>query len=334
MFRKRIAVDLGTANILVHTEADGIIANEPSVVAVDTESGKIIAVGRDAKEYIGKTPKKISAIRPLKNGVIADFVMAQTLITHFLKRAMGSGLQGKPDVLICVPTNITDVERRAVTEAAMHSGARSVRLIEEPVAAAIGAGLPVLEARGSMVVDMGGGTTDIAVIALGSMVSACSLKLAGDALTEAVQRCLQEDKQLVIGENMAERVKITLGSLYPLEQPLTASVSGKDLSTASPKTLEISDADIHAALLPAINKIIETIRSQMERTPPELAVDIMQQGLLLTGGGALLRGMAQKIAEATALPVHIDKEPLTTVLRGAGIALASPDAYADVLISC
>ncbi len=236
MLRKHIAVDLGTANTLVFVQSQGIVINEPSVVAVDTINERVIAVGKEAKDYIGKTPQRISTIRPLRDGVIADFDAAQALIATFLKKVIGSW-PIKPDVVICVPTNITDVERRAVAEAATKAGARNVKLIEEPVAAAVGAGLPVLDPVGSMVVDIGGGTTDIAVITLGSMACSTSLKLAGDALTAAVQRFVREKYQIVVGENMAERIKIALGSVAPLPVPLSFEVSGKDLATASPGLL-------------------------------------------------------------------------------------------------
>lgn len=334
MFRKHIAMDLGTANTLVFVESQGIVINEPSVVAFDLLQDKVLAVGQEAKQYIGKTPQRISTVRPLKDGVIADFDTARALIAHFLKQVIGGWAQMKPDVVICVPTQITDVERRAVSEAATRAGARTVRLIEEPIAAAVGAGLPVLEPMGSMVVDIGGGTTDIAIITLGAMANARSLKLAGDTLTLAVQRHLQENMQLVVGENMAEKIKIALGTVAPLSEPLTLEVSGKDIATAGPKTLLLSDADIRNALLPAITKIVDAILGVLETVPPELGADIMRQGILLTGGGALLRGLRERIAGATSLPVHLDADPLTTVLRGAGIALEDPARYTDLLLEC
>ena len=333
MLRKHIAVDLGTANTLVYVQSRGIVINEPSVVAVDNANGRILAVGREAKQYIGKTPQRISTIRPLRDGVIADFDTAQALIAAFLQRVIG-GWSMKPEVVICVPTNITDVERRAVSEAATSAGARSVKLIEEPVAAAVGAGLPVLEPVGSMVVDIGGGTTDIAVITLGSMANSCSLKLAGDALTASVQRFLQEKHRLVVGENMAERIKIALGSVDPLPVPLAFEVSGKDLATAGPRTVTLTDADIREAFQPTVEKLTDAILDMLETTPPELGADIMRQGILLTGGGALLRGFAERITRETSLPVHVDGDPLTTVLRGAGITLDDLEKYKDLLIAC
>lgn len=334
MFRKHIAVDLGTANTLVFVQSQGIVINEPSVVAVDAATRRIVAVGQEAKQYIGKTPQRISTIRPLRDGVIADFDTARALIATFLKKAIGGWAQMKPNVVICVPTNITDVERRAVAEAATSAGARTVRLIEEPVAAAVGAGLPVLDPVGSMVVDVGGGTTDIAVITLGSLASSRSLKLAGDALTTVVQRFLQEKRHLAVGENMAERIKIALGSVAPLPAPLAFEVSGKDLTSASPRTLTLTDADIRETFQPIIEKIVDGILDLLETIPPELGGDIMRQGILLTGGGSLLRGLDERIRRATGLPVHIDSDPLTTVLRGAGITLDDMHKYRDLLIEC
>ncbi len=333
MFRKHIAVDLGTANTLVHVQSQGIVINEPSVVAVDNASGHILAIGRDAKQYIGKTPQRISTIRPLRDGVIADFDTARALIATFLQKVIG-GWPMKPEVVICVPTNITEVERRAVAEAAISAGAHSVKLIEEPVAAAVGAGLPVLEPVGSMVVDIGGGTTDIAVITLGSMADSCSLKLAGDALTASVQRFLQEKHQLIVGENMAERIKIALGSVAPLPVPLACEVTGKDLTTAGPRTITLTDDDIREAFQSIVEKLIAAILDILENTPPELGGDIMRQGILLTGGGALLRGFAERVNRETGLPVRVDDDPLTTVLRGAGITLDDPAKYKDLLIAC
>ena len=322
MLRKHIAVDLGTANTLVFVQSQGIVINEPSVVAVDTINERVIAVGKEAKDYIGKTPQRISTIRPLRDGVIADFDAAQALIATFLKKVIGSW-PIKPDV-----------ERRAVAEAATKAGARNVKLIEEPVAAAVGAGLPVLDPVGSMVVDIGGGTTDIAVITLGSMACSTSLKLAGDALTAAVQRFVREKYQIVVGENMAERIKIALGSVAPLPVPLSFEVSGKDLATASPRTIALSDTDTREAFQPITEKLVSAVMGILEVTPPELGADIMRQGMLLTGGGALLRGFADRITRATRIPVYVDSDPLTTVLRGAGITLDDPEKYRDLLIEC
>lgn len=329
MFRKHMAMDLGTANTLVFVQGEGIVLNEPSVVARDAVNERILAVGGDAKECIGRTPQNIVTIRPLRDGVIADFDMARALIAHLLRKAIGRA-QRKPHVVICVPTGITDVERWAVVEAATQAGARNVRLIEEPVAAAIGAGLPVLDPVGSMVVDIGGGTADIAVITLGGMVCSRSARAAGDALTASVQRYLQETMHIVVGENMAEKIKIALGAVDPLPEPLGMEISGKDVSTASPRTVMLSDGHIREALQPAVTLILENILATLENTPPELGADLLRQGILLTGGTALLRGLDARITRATGLPVHIDPDPLTTVLRGAGVTLDDPDRYADL----
>lgn len=332
MFRKHIAMDLGTANTLVFVQSEGIVINEPSVVALDTHSGRILSVGKEAKECIGRTPKHITAIRPLKDGVIADFDTARALIAHFLNQVIGGWTQRKPHVVICVPTDITDVERRAVVEAATQAGARNVKLIEEPVAAAIGAGLPVLEPVGSMVIDIGGGTADIAILTLGGMVSARSVRAAGDALTASVQRYLQENMRLIVGENMAEKIKITLGAVDPLPAPLSMEVSGKDSSSATPRTVTLTDCHIREALQPVVSVIMENILSTLEKAPPELGADLLQRGILLTGGSALLRGLADRITQETGLPVHTDPDPLTTVLRGAGITLDDPAKYKELLL--
>ena len=334
MFRKQIAVDLGTANTLVYVPSRGIVIDEPSVVAIDTVQDRIIAIGSSAKEYIGKTPQRIRTIRPLRDGVIAAFDTARALIAYFLRKVIGGWAQMKPDVGICVPTRITEVERRAVAEAATQAGARGVKLIAEPVAAAIGAGLPVLEPVGSMVVDIGGGTTDIAIITLGSMASAQSLRLAGDALTLAVQRYLQENCRLLVGENMAEKIKIGLGAATPLPVPLSMEISGKDVATGSPRTISLTDAQIREALQPDTEKIVAAVVAMLETAAPELGVDVMERGILLTGGGALLRGLDERIRNATGMPVHVDPEPLTTVLRGAGVTLGEQARYRDMLSVC
>ncbi len=334
MFRKQIAVDLGTANTLVYVPSRGIVIDEPSVVAIDTVQDRIIAIGSSAKEYIGKTPQRIRTIRPLRDGVIADFDTARALIAYFLRKVIGGWAQMKPDVVICVPTRITEVERRAVAEAATQAGAKGVKLIAEPVAAAIGAGLPVLEPVGSMVVDIGGGTTDIAIITLGSMASAQSLRLAGDALTLAVQRYLQENCRLLVGENMAEKIKIGLGAATPLPVPLSMEISGKDVATGSPRTISLTDAQIREALQPDTEKIVAAVVAMLETAAPELGVDVMERGILLTGGGALLRGLDERIRNATGMPVHVDPEPLTTVLRGAGVTLGEQARYRDMLSVC
>lgn len=332
MFRKRIAMDLGTANTLVMVRSQGIVLNEPSVVAVENSDGRVLAVGRAAKSYIGRTPQNISAIRPLRDGVIADFDMASELIAYFLREVIGGRSLVKPDVVICVPAQITDVERRSVAEAALQAGAREVRLLEEPLAAALGAGLPVGEPVGNMVVDIGGGTTDVAVVSLSSMVAACSLRVAGDVLNQAVQRCLQDTFRMVVGENMAEKIKITIGAVEPLPEELAMDVSGKDSRTGSPKTVRVTDGHIREALQEAVTPILGAIRQVLEKTPPELGGDIISRGILLTGGGSLLKGLDARIARETGLTVHLDDNPLTTVLRGAGVTLENPEAYKHMFI--
>ena len=331
MFRKQIAVDLGTANTLVYTESDGIVINEPSVVAVNTVQGHIIAIGKEAKEFIGKTPQGIRTVRPLRDGVIADFDMARALVAHFLHKVIGGGM--KPDVVMCVPTRITEVERKAVKEAAAQSGAKGIKLIAEPVAAAIGAGMPVLEPAGNMVIDIGGGTTDIAIISLGSLVYGESIRLAGDALTLATQRCLYEKAHIVVGENMAEKIKIGLGSVMPFPQSRKMVVSGKDVVTGKPTTVEVDDGTIRDALVPLVDTLVESVTEVLEKADPELGADIMRRGILLTGGGALIHGLDERLHQATGMPVHIDTEPLTTVLRGAGITLGKQGLYGDILSS-
>ncbi len=328
MFRKRIAMDLGTANTLVMVRSQGIVLNEPSVVAVEKTDGRILAVGREAKESMGRTPRNIDVVRPLRDGVIADFDMARELIAHFLRKVIGGkSLMMKPDVVICVPIRITDVERRSVAEAALQAGVHDVRLLEEPLAAALGAGLPVTEPVGNMVVDIGGGTADAAVITLSSMAAAYSVRSAGDALNRIVQRCVQDAFQLLIGENMAEKIKIAVGSVGPGSEVLSMDISGKDTFTGNPKTAHITSDHIREALEEGIAPLLHAVRRVLEETPPELGGDIVRHGILLTGGGSLLRGLDALIARETGLVVHRDDDPLTTVLRGAGLTLEHPEAY-------
>ena len=331
-----MAIDLGTANTLVAITGEGIVINEPSVVAIEKSTHRVLAVGHEAKNMINHTPDAFSAEHPLKDGVIADYDVTEAMLSAFINKASERKYpwQPKPRIVICIPCGATSVEKRAVFEAAIQAGARQAYLIEEPMAAAMGPALPVTEPTGSMVVDIGGGTTDIAVITLGGMAGSRSLKMAGDALTAAVQRFLQEKKQLIVGENMAERIKMALGSVEPLPEPLTLDVSGKDLTSAGPRTLTLSDGDIRECLQPVVGKIVDALLDLLERTAPELSGDIMRQGILLTGGGALLRGLDARIASATGLPVRVDSDPLTTVLRGAGLTLDAPDRYGDLLIAC
>lgn len=331
MFRKRVAVDLGTANTLVHVQGQGLVLNEPSVVAVDRNSRRVLAVGIPAKSYLGRTPQAIEVIRPLQDGVIADSDVAGELVRHLLQQVIGKRTLTRPYVLICVPPHISEVDRRSVTEAGLSAGAHEVELLEEPLAAAVGADLPVTDPVGSMVVDVGGGTTDVAVITLGSTASSDSIRFAGDAFTRLVRQHMQEAFNLLVGENMAERIKIQVGCLIPQPHVPAMEVSGKDSVTGAPRTLTVTPADLFPALSGPAATIFETVLNVLERTPPELGGDLVRSGILLTGGGALLRGLDTLLAEKTGLPVHLDPDPLTTIVRGAGKIVDNYDAYKDCL---
>ncbi len=333
-FRKNdLAMDLGTANTLLATAHQGIVLNEPSVVALDARSDAILAVGREAKEYLGRTPERIRAVRPLKDGVIADFEVTRAMIAYFIRKAVTGFRLRKPRMAICVPAGITQVEKRAVVESAMQAGAREVRLIEEPMAAAIGAGLPIEEPRGTMVVDIGGGTTEVAVISLSAVAYAESVRIAGDEINEAIQRYVQDQFQLLIGENMAEATKMAIGSAVPLPEPLEFRVTGKNLVDGTPKSISLTDGHVREAIREPVAAIVAAVRRALEKTPPELVADIATNGLLLAGGGALLRGLDALISETSALAVHVDEDPLTTVVRGTGRALAQEGRFAQVFIA-
>ena len=328
-----LAMDLGTANSLLYTEKDGIVLNEPSVVALDAKSGKIIAVGKEAKDFLGRTPDRIKAIRPLKDGVIADFEVTKEMIAFFIKKVIRGLSLVKPRVVICVPTGITQVEKRAVIESGLQAGARDVKLVEEPMAAAIGAGLPISEPIGNMVVDIGGGTTEVAVISLSAIAYAESVRVAGDEMNEAVQRYFQDKYQLLIGENMSEKIKMTLGSAFPLAEPLKGEVSGKNMVDGTPRSLSITDEQVRNAIHEPVQTIVRAVRTALERTPPELVGDIARNGLLLAGGGALLKGLDQLISKETNLNVIVDEDPLTTVVRGTGRTMEDQKTYGKVFIN-
>ena len=330
---KDLAMDLGTANTLLYTKNNGIVLNEPSVVALDAERGHVLAVGREAKEFLGRTPKRIQAVRPMRDGVIADFEVTRQMISYFIKKVITGFNIARPNMVICVPTGITQVEKRAVIESAQQAGANNVHLIEEPMAAAIGAGMPICEPLGNMVVDIGGGTTEVAVISLSAVAYAESVRMAGDAMNNAVQRFFQEEFQLLIGENMAERIKMAVGSAYPLHEQLVAEVAGKNLVTGTPQSVRITDGHIREALAEPVRAIITAIRKALEKTPPELAADIGSNGMLLAGGGALLKGLDTLINVDTGLKVHIDEDPLTTVVRGTGRTLDDKKLYGGVYIN-
>ena len=336
MFSSDLAIDLGTANTLVYVRGKGIVVNEPSVVAMTTVRGKmqVLAVGDDAKQMLGKTPGNIKAIRPMSDGVIADFDVAEEMIKHFIKKVnSGSGL-ASPQVVICVPSGATAVERRAIQESAEAAGARRVFLIEEPMAAAIGANLPVTEPTGSMVVDIGGGTTEVAVLSLGSIVYARSVRVGGDKLDEAIISYVRRANNLLIGETSAERIKKQIGIAFPPEDGMgdTMEVRGRDLVNGVPKELTLNQAQISEALTEPVSQIVEAVKVALEKTPPELAADIVDKGIVLTGGGALLTKMDYILQQATGLPVAVPEDPLTCVVRGTGRCLDEMKTLKNVLI--
>jgi rod shape-determining protein MreB len=320
-FSNDLAIDLGTANTLVYVRGKGVVINEPSVVAIEKKSGRVLAIGSEAKKMLGRTPGNIVAIRPMKDGVIADFEIAEKMLNHFIKKAHNRNTFVRPRVIICVPSRITQVEQRAVRDSAELAGAREVYLIEEPVAAAIGAGLPIAEPSGNMVVDIGGGTTDVAVISLAGIVYSESVKVAGDKMDDAIVNYIKRKYNLLIGDHMAEQIKFEIGSAYPLEERKTFMIKGRDLISGIPKTLVIDDGEIREALSEPISSIVNAIKVALENTPPELAGDIIDRGIVLTGGGSLLRGMDTRLREETGLPIITVDNPLTTVVLGTGKVL-------------
>ena len=330
---KNLAMDLGTANTLLYVPGKGIVLNEPSVVALDTRSGKAVAVGREAKEFLGRTPEKIKPIRPLKDGVIADFEVTKTMIAFFIRKVIRGFSLIKPKIVISVPTGITQVEKRAVIESGQQAGAREVYLVEEPMAAAIGAGLPISEPVGHMVVDIGGGTTEVAVISLSAIAYSESVRVAGDEMNEAVQRYVRDNYQLLIGENMSERAKMQIGSADQLDETLYTTVGGRSLINGNPKSITISDEEIRYAIREPVETSVLAVKKALEKTPPELVADIADSGLLLAGGGALLKGLDKRIMREAELSVIVDEEPLTTVLRGTGATLHDEKQYRQVYIN-
>ncbi len=332
-FGKNLAMDLGTANTLLYTRNQGVVLNEPSVVALDAERGHVLAVGREAKEFLGRTPKRIRAVRPMRDGVIADFEVTRQMIAFFIKKVIKGFHFARPNMVICVPSGITQVEKRAVIESAQLAGVHTVHLVEEPMAAAIGANLPIHEPLGNMVVDIGGGTTEVAIISLSAIAYAESVRVAGDAMNTAIQRYFQNEFQLMIGENMAERIKIAVGSAYPLAEQLVVEISGKHLVSGTPRSVRITDGHVREALAEPVRVIIQAIRKALEKTPPELASDIGDNGMLLAGGGALLKGLDMLISRETGLKVHIDSDPLTTVVRGSGRTLDDMKFFSKVYIN-
>ena len=316
-----IGIDLGTANTLVYVKDHGIVLREPSVVAVKQATNEVVAVGDDAKRMLGRTPGNITAIRPLKDGVIADFRITEAMLKHFIQKVHNRRTFVRPRVVIAVPSGITEVEKRAVKESAENAGAKEVFLIEEPMAAAIGVGLPVQEAAGNMIVDIGGGTTEVAIISLSGIVYSRSVRVAGDELDEAIINYMKRAYNLMIGERTAEEIKLRIGSAYPQGKETTMEVKGRDMVAGLPKTITITSQEVREAMLEPLNTIIDAVRTTLERCPPELSADLVDRGIMLAGGGALLRGLDKLLQEETALPVHVAEDPLSAVAEGAGRVL-------------
>ncbi len=327
-----IGIDLGTANTLVFLRGEGIVLNEPSVVAIELQSKKVIAIGKAAKEMVGRTPGGMAAIRPMKDGVIADFEIAERLLSDFIKRVVKHRYLMKPRIVISVPSGITEVEKRAVRDSAENAGAREVYLIQEPMAAAIGVGLQVEQPSGNMIIDIGGGTSEIAVIALNGIVNNTSIRIAGDEMDEAIMLYLKKNFNLLIGERTAEDIKIKIGSAFELEKEESMEIKGRDLVNGVPKTMKVSSVQIREALKEPVEAIIEAVKQALERTPPELAADILDKGIIMTGGGALLKGLDKRLREEANLPVNVAEDPLTCVVRGTGKVLEDMNHYSKVLI--
>lgn len=336
LFSNDLAIDLGTANTLVYAKGKGIIASEPSVVAVQKDSRgirRVIAVGHEAKEMLGRTPGSIEAIRPMKDGVIADFEVTEAMLRYFIRKAHNRKSLIRPRIIVCIPSGVTEVEKRAVRESAESAGGREVFLIEEPMAAAIGSGLPIMEATGNMIVDIGGGTTEVAVISLGGIVFAKSIRIAGDKMDDAIVHYLKRKYNMLIGERTAEQIKIQIGTAYPETETKTMAVKGRDLIAGIPRTFEINSEEVREAILEPVNAIVEAVKITLERTPPEVASDIVERGIVLSGGGALLRNLDTLIKEETGLPVVIAEDPLASVVLGSGAALDHLDKYKSVTVS-
>ncbi|MFV0439838.1 MAG: rod shape-determining protein [Lachnospirales bacterium] len=336
MFKKDLGIDLGTANTLAFYKGKGIIVNEPSVVAINNLTNEILAVGDSAKEMIGRTPGNIVAIRPMKDGVIADFDTTQAMLRHFIKKALpGNMMFSRPRVVICVPSGVTEVEKRAVIDAATSAGIKEkdAYLIEEPMAASIGAGLPVSEPAGSMIVDIGGGTSEVAIISLGGIVTSKSLRVAGDELDQSIVNFIKREFNLAIGERTAESIKMEITCVFEPDPNVKKLVRGRDLISGLPKTIEISSVEVLKAVEEPVNAIIDAIKVTLEKTPPELAADIMETGILLAGGGALINGLDKLISQETGMPVHVAEDPLFCVAKGTGKVLEDLDSLSSVLIT-
>lgn len=328
-----MGIDLGTANTLVFVRGKGIVLQEPSVIAIDHDSQEILAVGYDAKKMVGRTPASIVAVRPLRDGVIADLDVTVTMLRHFIDKASRRHGVFKPRVVIGVPSGVTQVERRVIHDSAMQAGAKEACLVEEPMAAAIGAGLPVEDPTGNMVVDIGGGTTEVAVISLGGIVASKSITTAGDKMDEAIVNYMKRNYNLMIGERTAEEIKKTVGSAYPVQQEETMEARGRDIVNGLPKTVTISSAEIQQALSDTVAEIVNAVRSTLEKTPPELSADVIDKGIAMTGGGSMLKGLDRLLSDATGMPSYLTEDPLTCVVRGAGIVVEHLDTYRRVLVS-
>jgi len=331
MFTKDIGIDLGTANTLVYMKGKGIIIREPSVVAVNTKTDKARFVGQEAKDVIGRTPGSIVAVRPLKDGVIADFDITTTMLQEFIKKALGGSMFAKARVIICIPSGVTAVERRAVKEAAESAGAKRVSIIEEPMAAAIGAGLPVAEPTGSMIVDIGGGTSEVAVLSLGGIVTSRSVRVAGDEFDASIINFIKKKYNLLIGERTAENIKIEIGSAYPLEVEESIEIKGRNLLNGLPENITVTSTEIRDALAEPLSRVVEAVKITLEKTPPELSADIIDQGITLAGGGALLKGLDKLINKETGMPVYIAEYPLDCVAEGTGRILEDLEKYHEIL---
>ncbi|MEO8265747.1 MAG: rod shape-determining protein [Ilumatobacteraceae bacterium] len=326
-----LAIDLGTANTLIYSRGQGIVLNEPSVVAIDISDGRPVAVGFEAKRMMGRTPGRIKTIRPLKDGVIADFEVCEKMLRFFIQKVHASRWS-KPRMVICVPSGITGVEQRAVQDAAEYAGARKpVHIIEEPMAAAIGADMPVHEPSGNMIVDIGGGTTEVAVISLGGIVTAQSVRVAGDELDDAIMQYVKKEFSLAIGDRTAEEIKIHMGSAWPLDEELTADIRGRDLISGLPRTVPLTTEQVREALAEPLSAIVDAVKTTLDKTPPELAADIMEQGIMVTGGGALLAGINRRLAHETGMPIKIAHDPLYSVVIGSGRALENIDAMRGLM---
>ena len=335
MFSRDIGIDLGTANTLVYVRGRGIIINEPSIVAINKKTGQVLNVGAEAKKMVGRTPGHIMAVYPLIDGVISDFEVTEQMLRYFFNKVHKDtyNFLVRPRVVIGIPSGVTEVERRAVEDAVRNAGAREVYLVEEPMAAAIGSGMPISEAVGNMIVDIGGGTTDIAVISLGGIVVSRNLRVAGEKMNEDIIQYARDKFQLLLGRRSAEEIKIIIGAVEPLQENLKAAIKGRDLVSGLPKEIIISDAEISEAIAPSVNAIISEIRSVVEETPPELIADLMTRGIYLAGGGSLLRGLPEMVQRATGITTRLAEDPLTAVVRGCGIILENVDSLKEILVN-